>query len=488
MQNPCFCGAIRVIVNLSLVKKGRGISTMRKKGLKILTMSAVLSVSMTASVFAGSLSLRYSGKDRTYKGKQLTFYYKGKKIDLGKAPGIQINKVNMLPYYNAIVKNGPKVKRSYNSKTGKLVLTNGKKTITFYKNKKYAYTNGVKRTFTTAPLTVKYRSINKNYILLPAKFTAKYLGISYTYSSSAKRIDYAKPAESKPVSPVKSNTTTKYNTTLNNYIKKQQAQWKTYGGKTIDYKKYIPVTADNTNSFQFLRLDTYHPVNASKFSSTLQTMVSKKTGSVLSGKASVITNAASTYNIDPLYFLCQTIHESGYGTSTLAKGKAVTQVITGDSLSPKGATGTKVTAFNTVSKAVKTAGEKKGKKYYEVNKNEFYEVKNISSKKVYNLYGIKAYDNAPQLGGFSYAYYQGWTSVDKAIQGAAKYVSNNYIHHGTYKQNTLYKIRYSPYLQDLGHQYASDPAYAQSIGKLMNTYQSVYSSTSGFIYDTPVFN
>ena len=203
---------------------------MRKKGLKILAMSAVLSISMTASVFAGSLSLRYSGKNRTYKGKQLTFYYKGKKIDLGKAPGIQINKVNMLPYYNAIVKNGPKVKRSYNSKTGKLVLTNGKKTITFYKNKKYAYTNGVKRTFTTAPLTVKYRSINKNYILLPAKFTAKYLGISYTYSSSAKRIDYAKPAAaSKPDSPVKSNTTTKYNTTLSNYIKKQQAQWKTYG-------------------------------------------------------------------------------------------------------------------------------------------------------------------------------------------------------------------------------------------------------------------
>lgn len=463
-------------------------NTMRKKGLKILALSAALSVSMTVSVFAGGLALRYSGKNRTYTGKQLSFYYKGKKIDLGKAPGIQINKVNMLPYYNAIVKNGPKVKRSYNSKTGKLVLTNGKKTITFYKNKKYAYTNGVKRTFTTAPLTVKYRSINKNYILLPAKFTAKYLGISYTYSSSAKRVDYAKPAASKPSSDVKSNTTTKYNTTLANYIKKQQAEWKTYGGKTIDYNKYIPVTTDNTNSFQFLRLDAYHPVNASKFSSTLQTMVSKKSGSVLSGKASVITKAASTYKIDPLYFLCQTIHESGYGTSTLAKGKAVTQIITGDSLFPEGATGTKVTAFKTVTKAVKTAGEKKGKKYYEVNKNAFYEVKNISSKKVYNLYGIKAYDNAPQLGGFSYAYYQGWTSVDKAIQGAAKYVSDNYIHHAAYKQNTLYKIRYSPYLQDLGHQYASDPAYAQSIGKLMNTYQSVYSSTSGFLYDTPVFN
>lgn len=467
-------------------------NTMKIKGLKILAVSTVLSLSMTASVFAGSLGLRYSGKNRTYTGKQLSFYYKGKKIDLGKAPGIQINKVNMLPYYNAIVKNGPKVKRSYNSKTGKLVLTNGSKTITFYKNKKYAYTNGVKRTFTTAPLTVKYRSINKNYILVPAKFTAKYLGISYTYSSSAKRIDYAKPAASNnSSSTVKSNTTTKYNTTLTNYIKKQQAEWKTYGGKTIDYKKYIPVTTDNTNSFQFLRLDTYHPVNASKFSSTLQTMLSKKSGSVLSGKASVITSSASTYKIDPLYFLCQTIHESGYGTSTLAKGKAVTQVITGDSLYPKlkkGEDSTKVTAFKPVTKAEKKAGEKNGKKYYKINDNAYYEVKDIPSKKVYNLYGIKAYDNAPQLGGFSYAYYQGWTSVDKAIQGAAKYVSNNYIHHASYKQNTLYKIRYSPYLADLGHQYASDPAYAQSIGKLMNTYKDVYSSTNGFVYDTPVFN
>lgn len=473
---------------------------MRKKGLKILAMSAVLSISMTASVFAGSLSLRYSGKNRTYKGKQLTFYYKGKKIDLGKAPGIQINKVNMLPYYNAIVKNGPKVKRSYNSKTGKLVLTNGKKTITFYKNKKYAYTNGVKRTFTTAPLTVKYRSINKNYILLPAKFTAKYLGISYTYSSSAKRIDYAKPAAaSKPDSPVKSNTTTKYNTTLSNYIKKQQAQWKTYGGKTIDYKKYIPVTTDNTNSFQFLRVDTYHAVNSSKFNSTLQTMVSKKSGSVLSGKASVITNTAKTYNLDPLYFLCQTVHESGYGTSTLAKGiksaelkdtklKSVNlkgKIVTGESLT-KDSSG-EITAFNYI-----TSKNRKSNRSYVKTENGYLEVKTLSAaeqkKTVYNLYGIKAVDAAPQLCGFTYAYNQGWTSVDKAIQGAGKFLSKWYVHNNTYKQNTLYKIRYNQNLNYLWHQYASGPAYAQSIGKLMNTYQSVYSSTSGFIYDTPVFN
>lgn len=474
-------------------------NTMKIKGLKILAVSAVLSLSMTASVFAGSLALRYSGKNRTYTGKQLSFYYKGKKIDLGKAPGIQINKVNMLPYYNAIVKNGPKVKRSYNSKTGKLVLTNGSKTITFYKNKKYAYTNGVKRTFTTAPLTVKYRSINKNYILVPAKFTAKYLGISYTYSSSAKRIDYAKPAVSKPATPVKSNTTTKYNTTLTNYIKKQEGQYKTYGEKTIDYKKYVPVSTDNTNSFQFLRVDTYHSINESKFSSTLQAMLSKKSGSVLSGKASVITSTAKLYKLDPLYFLCQTIHESGYGTSTLSKGiksetlkdsklKSVNlkgKIVTGESLI-KDSSG-EITSFHYL-----TSKERKSNRDYVKTTNGYLEIKTLPTseqkKTVYNLYGIKAVDPAPQLCGFTYAYNEGWTSVDKAIQGAGKYLSKWYVHNSTYKQNTLYKIRYNPNMNYLWHQYASDPAYAQSIGRLMNTYKDVYSSTSGFVYDTPVFN
>ncbi|WP_233441485.1 glucosaminidase domain-containing protein [Anaerostipes caccae] len=246
-------------------------------------------------------------------------------------------------------------------------------------------------------------------------------------------------------------------------------------------------------------LDKINAVNSSKFNSTLQTMVSKKSGSVLSGKASVITNTAKTYNLDPLYFLCQTVHESGYGTSTLAKGiksaelkdtklKSVNlkgKIVTGESLT-KDSSG-EITAFNYI-----TSKNRKNNRSYVKTENGYLEVKTLSAaeqkKTVYNLYGIKAVDAAPQLCGFTYAYNQGWTSVDKAIQGAGKFLSKWYVHNNTYKQNTLYKIRYNQNLDYLWHQYASDPAYAQSIGKLMNTYQSVYSSTSGFIYDTPVFN
>ena len=111
--------------------------------------------------------------------------------------------------------------------------------------------------------------------------------------------------------------------------------------------------------------------------------------------------AAKQYNIDPVYFLCQTILETGYGTSTLSQGKAITTVVSGSSV-VRDSSGN-VTGFKTV--------------------NGKYKTSTISKKMVYNLYGIKAYDSNPQLCGFSYAYYQGWTSVDAAIYGAAKYVS-----------------------------------------------------------------
>lgn len=115
-------------------------------------------------------------------------------------------------------------------------------------------------------------------------------------------------------------------------------------------------------------------------------MVSKKSGSVLSGKASVITNTAKTYNLDPLYFLCQTVHESGYGTSTLAKGiksaelkdtklKSVNlkgKIVTGESLT-KDSSG-EITAFNYI-----TSKNRKSNRSYVKTENGYLEVKTLSA-------------------------------------------------------------------------------------------------------------
>lgn len=480
---------------------------MKKLPLKTGIAVCLSSILMTSTVWGAGLSLRYNSKNYNYTGKQLSFTYKGKSVSLGKSPGIQIHKVNMLPYYSAIVKNGPKVKRSYNSKTGRLKLTYGKKNIIFYKNKKYAYTNGKKRKLTTAPLTVKYRKIKKSYILVPANFTAKYLGISYTYDSKKRIIHYAKPAASSTTTSSTPSSGSTYNVglTRSSYIKEQQKVYGSYGGKTItasQYDTYINPTADTTGGFQFLTLDTYRNVNTTTYKSNLASMIAGKSGSVFSGKGDTFINAARTRNIDPLYFLCQTVHESGYGTSTLAKGIKSSslvdntvkkydstslkgKIVTGDSVK-KDAFG-EITGFNFIA----SSKRKSGRSYVKTSSG-YLEVTTLSAeeqkKTCYNLYGIKAIDAAPQLCGFTYAYNAGWTSIDAAINGAADYVSKWYVHNTSYNQNTLYKFRYNPVVANIWHQYATDPAYAKGIGELMNKYKNVYASGVSLTYTRPTYN
>ncbi|MDD4371780.1 MAG: glucosaminidase domain-containing protein [Anaerostipes sp.] len=427
--------------------------------LSALMAAGLLFTYQPTNVQAASLKIRYSSKTRTYTGKQLTSVYNKKSIST--VPGLQINGINMIPYYNVLVKNGPKVKRSYNSKSGKLTLTYGSKRVTVYKNKKTSYVNGKKKTLPTAPVTVKYYGANKTYILVPANFVITNLGLNYSYISYTNKIHINKTSTSYLYS---SNTTTSYNKSQSSYISAQKKQLSKYSGSTINYSKYIPVSTDPTHNYQFLRLNVFRTVKTSTYGSLLNKKVSSK--SVLRNKGSVLISAAKSYNIDPVYLLCQTILETGYGTSTLSQGKSITTVVSGSSV-VKDSKGN-VTGFKKV--------------------NGKYITKKISSKKVYNLYGIKAYDDAAQLCGFSYAYYMGWTSVDKAIKGAAKYVSQEYINNSTYKQNTLYKYRFNPNTANLWHQYATDPGYAQKIGSLMySQYRSAYATGNVMTYDKPKF-
>lgn len=477
---------------------------MKIRVLKAGTSVLFMTLLMTTTVSAASLSISYDGKDYNYSESQLAFNYKGKNISLGKTPGIQINHTNMLPYYISIVKNGPKVKRNYNSKTGQLDLTYGKKKITFYTGKTYAYTNGTKRTLTAAPRTVKYKTVNKSYIVIPAKFTAQYLGISYQYDSSKKMICYAKPTSASPISNPSKVTTYRMNMTRAAYIKKQKEVYNSYAGKTISsstYDSYINPSSDQTGNFAFLTLDTYRDVNAANYKNTLENMISGRSTSVFKGKSDAFITAAKTYNIDPLYFLCQTVHESGYGTSTLAKGIKSSsladvnvkkydsrslngKIVTGASV-VKDSSG-EITGFRFL-----PASKRSSSKSYVKTASGYLEIKTLSAsqqkKTCYNLYGIKAVDAAPQLCGFTYAYNEGWTSVDKAIAGAAKYISKWYVHNSTYQQNTLYRFRYNQNVSNIWHQYATDPAYAKGIGSLMNKYKNVYANGVSMTYNKPVY-
>lgn len=438
---------------------------MKRKGFIAWGLIAACIASLTPgnNVSAASLKIRYNKKTRYYTGKQLKFTSAKKNLS-SKYPGIQISGTNMIPYYNYLVKKGPKVKRSYSSKRGKLTLKYGSNTLTLYIGKRTYYVNGKKKTLKTAPVKVKYYSTKKTIILLPANAVISNLGLEYSYIPSSSRVHINKKGYRYTY---RSNTSTRYNTNLTSYISSELKQVASYNGtklKASTYGNYVNPSKDTTHGYQFLRLNVYRPVRSSTYNSLLNSKV--KPYSVLRSKGSVLSAAAKTYKIDPVYFLCQTILETGYGTSTLSQGKYVTKVVSGASV-VRDSRG-KVTGFKKV--------------------NGKYITKSISKKKVYNLYGIKAYDSDPQLCGFSYAYYMGWTSVTKAINGAAKYVSEEYINSSKYKQNTLYKYRYNPNTSYLWHQYATDPAYAQKIASIMySQFRSAYATGNTLTYDKPTF-
>lgn len=165
---------------------------------------------------------------------------------------------------------------------------------------------------------------------------------------------------------------------------------------------------------------------------------------VLSGKGTLdrteksFIEASKSFNINEAYLVAHTLLETGHGTSELAKGVEV----------GKNKNGTLVLVTSS-------------------NRSSLTDIK-----KVYNMFGIAAYDNSAVSGGATKAYQEGWTTPAKAIVGGAQWISLNYVNHPTYKQNTLYKMKWNPSSPGT-HQYATDMGW---VDKQLPTIKKVYES------------
>ncbi len=99
---------------------------------------------------------------------------------------------------------------------------------------------------------------------------------------------------------------------------------------------------------------------------------------------------------------------------------------------------------------------------------------------VYNMFGIGAYDSNPTYLGAKYAYEQRWFTPEEAIIGGAKFAGANYINHATHQQNTLYKMRWNPANPGV-HQYATDIGWAfKQTSRIKTLYDQLSSYTMKF--------
>lgn len=289
-------------------------------------------------------------------------------------------------------------------------------------------------------------------------YKIKYNGIiGYVDGDYLKGIGSSSNSNSNNTNQTQSNTVyTNYGTTLSNYANLQNDTWNQTSAN--NFEEYANPYNSQTK-YEFLRVNRYRNINVSGLNNMLDDM------GVLQGQAQVINDAAKAYNIDPIYFAAQSILETGRGESTLAEG------ITIDSIANTNA-------------PIYRGGRLVG---YQM-------IKLPNPVTVFNLFGIGAqnnlsgFNNRALILGTTYAYQHGWTNVPNAIYGAAKFLSSMYVNNPAFNQNTPYKLRYTPTLGQIWHEYASKPYYAQTLGNLISENSYLYDNDDTFTFDRPIFN
>ena len=230
------------------------------------------------------------------------------------------------------------------------------------------------------------------------------------------------------------------------------------------YINTINYVNDPQYKYVFMKLNYFNGITAEMLDKAL---IGK---GVLEGKGKVFLAAGKVSNTNPIYLVAHALLETGNGLSKLSKGILVSniQLNTKDPL-----TGT--FTLVPVKKPIK----------------------------VYNMFGVGAYNADPNDFGSSMAYTGGialtaytveeqinvlngdyaWNTVDKAIMGGAKFIGCNYANAVTYsspsielndkiykgdikyQQNTIYKMKFNLFAMEniafSPHQYATDVGWAR---------------------------
>ena len=280
-----------------------------------------------------------------------------------------------------------------------------------------------------------------------------------------------------------SSTNVKYDYTLDKYVADELHNYMNVVGGNLSKAQLNNLTTQLKNAinpkasqtpFQFLKVGRYRNVNYTNVQGLLQGK------GVLSGEGKAFVEAAMQYNLDPVYLIAQSALETGWGTSNFAKGITINQIA--DTNAP-------------IYKDGVLVGYKMIKLAHPVT--------------VYNLFGIAAYNNKSSneavllasnkatpvfknettIMATTYAYEHGWTSVSKAIFGAAQFLSENYVHNPNIAQDTPYELRFIDAPNgDIWHQYSSDIQYAETIGEIMSENKDLYANGDTFQFAIPEFN
>lgn len=228
---------------------------------------------------------------------------------------------------------------------------------------------------------------------------------------------------------------TNYNCTLDEALSKQMALT---GGNRPVYGNTGSVTRAQVRNYmnpeQHMNgADIYQFVDLSAPSGLTENDLAKILDGkgVLSGKASIYLEVAAKYHVSEVYLVSHSLLETNNGRAPFANGS-----------------------------------------------------KEYNGCTVYNMYGIGVFNSNPQ-NGVKLAYEKGWFSVDEAIDGGARWISEYFINKKGIAKNTLYKMRWNPAAPATG-QYATDINWALAQKNDMKKMFDLFPDAN-ITFDIPVY-
>lgn len=221
-----------------------------------------------------------------------------------------------------------------------------------------------------------------------------------------------------------------------------------------DIEKYMnPASYINHPTYKYMFLDLTYDASALQVNvEILNNMLVGK--GVLEGKGETFLKAATDYNVNPFYLVAHSLLETGNGKSALASGNHVDGIY--------GTFGNENSTFTPLPDSEK-------------------------EKLVYNVFGIGAWDRNPHLWGTQKAYLESWFTVEDAIYGGAKWISQNYVNRSGNPQSTLYSMRFN-LNGNMTHQYATDVGWAYKQASRIKQQFDALGVTSTQKYIIPVFS
>ncbi len=124
-----------------------------------------------------------AAKTTTYTGVQPKVTYNGTTVGSSSTPGILVNGYALVPYEDVFQNSKLAAKCSYNEKKNTVTIEKYGKTIVMTIGSKKATVNGSAVTLPVAPVKLKYVTAGKTKILLPSRYIAETLGLTYSWDS-----------------------------------------------------------------------------------------------------------------------------------------------------------------------------------------------------------------------------------------------------------------------------------------------------------------